>query len=51
MSYSQLHRKLSALLDLSPNQYIKMLRLKKACELLSQTNSTVASIANQCGFG
>ena len=51
MSYSQLHRKLSALLDMSPNQYIKMLRLKKACELLSQTNGTVASIANQCGFG
>lgn len=51
MSYSQLHRKLSALIDLSPNQYIKVLRLKKACALLKETNATSASIANQCGFG
>jgi signal transduction histidine kinase/CheY-like chemotaxis protein/AraC-like DNA-binding protein/ligand-binding sensor domain-containing protein len=51
MSYSQLHRKLSALIDLSPNQYIKVLRLKKACTLLKETTATVASIANQCGFG
>ena len=51
MSYSQLHRKLSALIDLSPNQYIKVLRLKKACTLLKETNATSASIANQCGFG
>ncbi len=51
MSYSQLHRKLSALIDLSPNQYIKLLRMKKAQELLKNTDITVVLIANQCGFG
>ena len=50
MSYSQLHRKLSALIGQSPNQYIKGLRIEKAKELLRSSDDTIANIASQCGF-
>jgi AraC-like DNA-binding protein len=50
MSYSQLHRKLSAVIGHSPNQFIKILRLQKAKELLKSTDDTIANIASVCGF-
>ena len=50
MSHSKLHRKLDALLSCSPNKFIRMIRLKKAKELLHQTEETVSSIAFDCGF-
>ena len=50
MSHSKLHRKLDALIGCSPNKFIRMIRLKKAKELLLQTEETVSSIAFDCGF-
>jgi signal transduction histidine kinase/DNA-binding response OmpR family regulator len=50
MSYSQVHRKLSALIGLSPNQYIRHLRLKKSKELLRNTDDTILNISMNCGF-
>jgi len=50
MSRSQLHRKLKALLDQSPNQFIRSFRLHRAHDLLKQQSATASEIAYQVGF-
>jgi signal transduction histidine kinase/ligand-binding sensor domain-containing protein/CheY-like chemotaxis protein/AraC-like DNA-binding protein len=50
MSNSNLHRKLSALTGRSANQFIRYIRLSKACELLKDPEQTIAAIADDCGF-
>ena len=50
MSRSQLHRKLTALLDQGPNQFIRTFRLQRAYDLLKQNSATTAEIAYQVGF-
>ena len=50
MSHSQLHRKLDALTGCSPNKFIRIIRLNKAKELLKQSDSSIASIALDCGY-
>ncbi len=49
-SRSQLHRKLKALTDKSPNQLIRDFRLARAKELLEQRAGTVSEIAYQVGY-
>ncbi len=51
MSRSQLHRKLTALIGDSPNQFIRSFRLQRAHDLLKQKAATAAEIAFQVGFG
>ncbi|HMR83342.1 MAG TPA: hybrid sensor histidine kinase/response regulator transcription factor, partial [Niabella sp.] len=50
MSHSQLHRKLDALTGCSPNKFIRMIRLKKAKELLQDPANSIASVALDCGY-
>ena len=50
MSRSQLHRKLKAIADLSPGQYIRSFRLERAKELLQGKGGTVTEIAYTVGF-
>jgi YesN/AraC family two-component response regulator len=50
MSRAQLNRKLSALLDQSPNEFIRTMRLKRAAALLSQQQGNIAEIAFMVGF-
>jgi signal transduction histidine kinase/DNA-binding response OmpR family regulator/ligand-binding sensor domain-containing protein len=50
MSYSQVQRKLNALIGMSPNHFIRHLRLQKAKELLSTTDETILNISSDCGF-
>jgi signal transduction histidine kinase/DNA-binding response OmpR family regulator/ligand-binding sensor domain-containing protein len=50
MSHSQLHRKLEALTGCSPNKFIRMIRLKKAKELLQDPANSIASVALDCGY-
>lgn len=50
MSYSQVQRKLNAVIGLSPNQFIRHLRLQKSKELLSTTDETILNISMTCGF-
>lgn len=50
MSYSQVQRKLNAVIGMSPNQYIKVLRLQKSKELLSATDDSIFNISMICGF-
>ncbi len=50
MSRMQLHRKLHALTNQSASQFIRILRLKRAAELLHQHFGNVAEIAYEVGF-
>ncbi|MFN7117389.1 MAG: tetratricopeptide repeat protein [Saprospiraceae bacterium] len=50
MSRSQLHRKLVALTDQTPSQFVRSYRLQRALQLLQQNAGTIADIAFQVGF-
>jgi len=49
-SRSALYRKLRALVDQSANEFIKSIRLKRAAQLLTQNELTIAEIAYRVGF-
>ncbi|WPP53546.1 hybrid sensor histidine kinase/response regulator transcription factor [Catalinimonas niigatensis] len=50
MSRVQLYRKLKALTNHAPGDFISMMRLKRAAELLSQEAGSIAEIAYSVGF-
>lgn len=50
MSRSQLHRKMKALVDQGPNQFIRSFRLQRAHDLLKQNSATASEIAYKVGF-
>lgn len=50
MSHSQLHRKLDALTGYSPNKFIRLIRLSKAKDLLKDPDTSIGSIALDCGY-
>jgi AraC-like DNA-binding protein len=51
MSRSQLHRKLTALTNQSPSDFIRYMRLHRAMALLQGNAGTVAEVAYSVGFG
>jgi AraC-like DNA-binding protein len=51
MSRAQLHRKLTALTNLSASEFIRYLRLHRAMDLLTSNSGTVSEIAYSVGFG
>lgn len=50
ISRSQLHRKITALTGFSTTQFIRIVRLEKAKDLLETNAGNVTEIAYQCGF-
>ncbi len=50
MSKMQLYRKLKALTDQSPSEFVRTLRLKRAASLISQRSGTISEIAYEVGF-
>ena len=50
MSNMQMYRKLKSLTNLSGNEFIKNVRLKKAVQLLESENYNIAEIAYKVGF-
>ena len=50
ISHSQLHRKLEGVTGLSPNKFIRMIRMNKAKELLKNSPNSIALIADDCGY-
>jgi transcriptional regulator GlxA family with amidase domain len=50
MSRKNLHRKLVALVDQTPNEFIRVFRLKAAMQLLEQQSGTVKEVAFGVGF-
>lgn len=51
MSNSTLYRKVTALLQISPNEYVRHVRMEKAVELLRTRKYSISDIAYQTGFG
>lgn len=49
-SRSTLHRKLKALTDLAPGEFIRSIRLKHACQMLLSTTNPISEIAYVLGF-
>ncbi|WEK34878.1 MAG: two-component regulator propeller domain-containing protein [Candidatus Pseudobacter hemicellulosilyticus] len=50
ISKTQLYRKLKALSDMAPAEFIKHVRLQRACHLLQSTQLTVSEIFYKTGF-
>lgn len=50
LSLRQFERTFRRALGTSPRQYILRVRIESACSLLSETDDTIASIAQKCGF-
>jgi AraC-like DNA-binding protein len=50
MSRTHLNRKLTALVDQSPNEFIRTMRLKRAASLLQQQKGNVAELAFMVGL-
>jgi signal transduction histidine kinase/DNA-binding response OmpR family regulator len=50
MSRSQLHRKLVSLSSYSTSNFIRVVRLRKAKEILNENDCTVKEVAYMCGF-
>lgn len=50
MSISTLYRKIKSATSLSPNDFIKLCKLKKAAEMLSQGDMRVSEVSDQLGF-
>ncbi len=50
MSRSQVHRKLKALTGRSPSQYLRLIRLSRAKNMIEEQKGTVSEIAYSVGF-
>lgn len=50
LSHTQVYRKLKALTDKTPSQFIRAIRLQKGLELLKTTHDPVSAIAYDVGF-
>lgn len=50
VSETHFRRVFSSSMNMAPLEYINMVRIQNACDLLKKTNDTVASIAYRCGF-
>ena len=51
MSKTQFHRKMKALTDQAPGEFLRNYRLKRAAQLLEQNGGSVTEIAFAVGFG
>ncbi len=51
LSESRFQHCFSTVFHCSPMEYVLRLRIEKACQLLRQTQETIAQIALDCGFG
>ncbi|TKG96335.1 response regulator [Puteibacter caeruleilacunae] len=50
MSNSTFYRKITAITGSGSNDYVRMVRLRKAAQLITQTDYSVSEIADQLGF-
>ncbi|MCC5929418.1 MAG: response regulator [Cyclobacteriaceae bacterium] len=50
MSRSVLYRKLQAVTNQSANEFIRLIRLKRAAQLLKKTNCTITEVSSDVGF-
>jgi signal transduction histidine kinase/DNA-binding response OmpR family regulator/ligand-binding sensor domain-containing protein len=51
MSKTNLYNKIQSITGLAPAQFIRSIRLKRAAQLLRDTQLNISEIADSCGFG
>jgi len=51
MEASVLHRKLKVLINQSPGDFIRTMRMKRAAQLLADKSISISEVASQVGFG
>ena len=51
MSRANFYRKIRGVLDISPNDYLKMERLRKAAKLLAERDLSISEVSYMVGFG
>lgn len=51
MSRSSFYRKMKGVLDMTPNEYLRIVRLKRAAQLLKEGESQISEICYMVGFG
>lgn len=50
LSRSQLHRRMKEIIGVAPSDYIRNVKLRKACEILSQGDVDIVQVAYSLGF-
>lgn len=50
LSRSQLHRRMKDIVGMAPSDYIRNVKLRKACEILSKDDVDIAQVAYSLGF-
>ena len=50
MSEAHFRRTFDAYIDMSPMDYVNLMRIQKACQLLRKGNESMEFVAEQCGF-
>ncbi|MEA2068334.1 MAG: AraC family transcriptional regulator, partial [Verrucomicrobiota bacterium] len=50
LSSSQFERRFRKVFQITPTKHILNVRIRSACNLLSSTNDTIASVAQETGF-
>lgn len=50
LSRSQLHRRMKDIIGVAPSDYIRNVKLRKACEMLSRADVDIAQVAYSLGF-
>lgn len=50
LSRSQLHRRMKEIVGVAPSDYIRNVKLRKACEMLSEGDIDIAQVAYSLGF-
>ena len=50
MSRSSFHRKVKGMLNLTPNDYLRLYRLKRAAQMMQSRNYIIKEVAQKTGF-
>lgn len=50
MSETHFRRIFEAYINMSPMDYVNLIRIQKACELMKKTNDSMDLVASKCGF-
>lgn len=50
MSETHFRRVFEEYMNMSPMEYVNLIRIQRACELMKKTNDSMDEVANKCGF-
>ena len=50
MSETHFRRVFEEYINMSPMEYVNLIRIQRACEMMKKTNDSMDEVANKCGF-